>query len=516
MLLCCAGLLFGCGGPQPKSSPGASVAIRLPAGDWGKLDPVYTSNSSAYQIDNALYDRLTYVNSVSGQIVPYLATSWISRAAGSLSLTLRTGVTCSDGTPVTASVVAASLNRFTSLSSYAVSYLGPGPYRVVADDATHVTVTVGTPYSVDMIAFGLSEPQADIVCPAGLEGNADFSTHSYGSGPYTLTSVVPGDSVTTTVRRSWHWGPLGASGADPGLPSSLVFKKVDSETTAANLLITGGLNLAQIAGSDVTRLKENKSLANIVGNNALSDVLHYNEAPGHSTNDLKVREAISTAINRKSYSQVANSGFSVPATSIIATGARCYASETASLLPQPSTTNSRAILLQDGYALASNGILSKNGEPLTFHLIYTSSQAAGVEYIQSQLAAVGINAIITEYPSATFIQLWRTGRWDGVIQPEFQGSTYLLAWAEISASPLSDPLNWGKVNNPTASAALQEARTTNGTQSCDAEKRFQTAMLQNYDLLPLATTSYQLFGSKGLTWAPDISGFNVAQIRWTG
>jgi len=92
-------------------------------------------------------------------VILYLATSW-RVTPGSATLTLRKDVTCSDGTPVTASVVAASLRRLgapETRAPYAVRTFGVGGYTVTADDAGGtVTVTLNRPFSD--VLLGLAMP----------------------------------------------------------------------------------------------------------------------------------------------------------------------------------------------------------------------------------------------------------------------------------------------------------------------------------------------------------------------
>ncbi len=69
-------------------------------------------------------------------ISPYLAKSWTT-SPSTIVFTLRKDATRQDGTPITATVVANSLHRFTdpaTKSSQAARLLTPGPYTISADD----------------------------------------------------------------------------------------------------------------------------------------------------------------------------------------------------------------------------------------------------------------------------------------------------------------------------------------------------------------------------------------------
>ena len=61
------------------------------------------------------------------------------------------------------------------------------------------------------------------------------------------------------LRQGWNWGPLGRKSAD--LPDTQIWKIVTDDTTAANLLLTGGLDLGTFfGGPDVDRLVASTSL----------------------------------------------------------------------------------------------------------------------------------------------------------------------------------------------------------------------------------------------------------------
>src|SRR6185312_6445928 len=80
----------------------------------------------------------------------------------------------------------------------------------------------------------------------------------YGSGPYTLVSAAHGGDVVFQRRDEWKWGPQGTTAKN--LPARVVIRFVDNDTTRANLLLTGGVDVGTIAGADVDRLVASKQL----------------------------------------------------------------------------------------------------------------------------------------------------------------------------------------------------------------------------------------------------------------
>src|SRR5262245_36281596 len=102
--------LAACGGNGSASaSSGQNFAngktfTMVLGSDPGSLDPQCTSLSTALETDAFMYDPLVNIDP-QGNMVAGLAEKW-SGTATTATYTLRKNVTCSDGSPLTASVVA--------------------------------------------------------------------------------------------------------------------------------------------------------------------------------------------------------------------------------------------------------------------------------------------------------------------------------------------------------------------------------------------------------------------------
>ena len=101
-------VLSACGGAQGSSST-LTLGVITPATTFEAPDMNW-GNESTY--NQAVYDSLVQV-SPTGVIEPHLATAWSYNADKTvLTMTLRTGVTFTDGTPFDASVAAQNLEAF--------------------------------------------------------------------------------------------------------------------------------------------------------------------------------------------------------------------------------------------------------------------------------------------------------------------------------------------------------------------------------------------------------------------
>jgi peptide/nickel transport system substrate-binding protein len=101
-------VLSACGGPAGSSST-LTLGVITPATTFEAPDMNW-GNESTY--NQAVYDSLVQA-SPAGVIESHLATAWSYNAASTvLTMTLRTGVKFTDGTPFNASVAAKNLEAF--------------------------------------------------------------------------------------------------------------------------------------------------------------------------------------------------------------------------------------------------------------------------------------------------------------------------------------------------------------------------------------------------------------------
>src|SRR5262249_16904804 len=87
----------------------------------------------------------------------------------------------------------------------------------------------------------------------------------------------------------------------------VTLKVITNESTAANLLLSGGLNVAGVSGADRSRLDKQSKLFKIVSP-AQPNELFFNENAGPPPPSLTLRKALVQALNLNQIGQVATSG----------------------------------------------------------------------------------------------------------------------------------------------------------------------------------------------------------------
>ena len=131
-----------------------------------------------------------------------------------------------------------------------------GAKSVTANDAAGtVTITLKAPYNALLTA--LATPYVgSIICPAGVAHPASLNAAPDGSGPYVLdkSRSVRGSTYVFTLRKNYNWGPGGWSATKAGVPTTIIDRVITDDTTAANLLTTGQVDIAPIFGINEQRV----------------------------------------------------------------------------------------------------------------------------------------------------------------------------------------------------------------------------------------------------------------------
>jgi peptide/nickel transport system substrate-binding protein len=502
----------GGGGQAGGAQAGGSVAIRL-TGDWDTLDPAMSINENGEVVSSFVYDNLLSLDKKS-ESAPYLATSW-KQTGTAITFDVRTDATCSDGTKVTPSVIAGSLKRTFDPATKAPlvkRYFGAGPFTVTSNDAQHtVTVDLGKPHNTTAL-YGFTQPVTAIVCPASLKDPAKLEGGGIGSGPFTLTSATHGQGVELAVRKDWKWGPQNAKTTDAGFPGSVQFKVVDNDTTAANLLLTGGLDIGRVGGTDVARLKANKDLIYQPSNNVSLQVLVFNQGAKHATADPAVRKALMMAVNPKEYIKAAFNGLAVGSSNLIIPDRPCYDESVGKLLPPNDLDQAKKVLEDAGYTRGADGKLEKNGKPLTMELLGNLTFGNGPDYIVSQFEALGVTTKLDKLDQGTYLDKLTHGTFDSAIHPALYASL-----AQSIAAFMGDPppagTNYAQVSAPGATEAFTAALAATGQDDqCGHLVDAESAFFDTSAMLPLASITFNWFG-KQTTFGADGSYVEGWSIR---
>jgi peptide/nickel transport system substrate-binding protein len=301
--------LAGC-----SSSTGTTASTGGSGTDGGVYDlGIITPNGNIDPLTTTDYDTMWLVGlasagliieSTSGKLEPQLATSWTQSASKlNWTVTLRQGLKFSNGTPVTANDVVWTFDQILSPSSQS-------PAASSFDGILKSVKATGT----DTVVFTLDEPYSDFpylltgantwILPTGTN-YANWIKDPVGAGQFTLEKYTPGESVTYE-KNPYYWdaSAIKLSGVD-----------VTFYSTAQDLLLafqSGQIDQIQSTSDPSVNVTLGTQYRKQNAGYSKFDGIVFNVAKA-PFNNVKVRQAIAWALDRKAIVSTAYSGAGVTA-----------------------------------------------------------------------------------------------------------------------------------------------------------------------------------------------------------
>ncbi len=267
------------------------------------LDPqVHTGGGISYL--RPVYETL-FTLSPKDEVRPFLATA-IKQDGLKVTLTLRKGVSFSDGTPFDAAAVVANIER--GIQKGVLAALKPVAGAAANPDGT-VSITLKKPDP--SLARDLTSEAGMMISPRALKDPA-LDRNPVGTGPYVYDKAASREGVVRVYTPNPHyWAPK-----EIGLKKLEIFELPD-DTARLNALKTGqidmGIWLANPQAAILDRTPGLKLLRNSGGYTYHLIIQDRDGKKVPAFADKRVRQAMNYAINRPAYSRAIDFGLSVPA-----------------------------------------------------------------------------------------------------------------------------------------------------------------------------------------------------------
>ena len=391
-------LAAGCNAGWTAMSPGGGVAgdrnelVVATGAEPINLDFTTTSGAAIPQLLlNNVYETLVKIGQ-NGDIEPLLAHSWtISDDRLVYDFYLQPGVTFFNlsRTPFTAHDVVASFDRTQTDWLNAIAGGMAIIEKTEAIDDLHVRVTLSRPSN--QFLFTLGTP-AGAIFPADID--FDKATETIGTGPFTVTSVSPGQHIILEGRQD-YWGE------PPGM-QRIEVRYMQDTTAAVNAFRAGEINMmVNLASGDQTRQLENEPGVQVLVGTSTGDVLWSFNNRRPPFDDVRVRRAFAYAVDFSALNDAVAAGFGTLVATMVTPQDPFFEDLTNEFPYDPA--RARELIVE--YA-AEQGITELNVTLDVPNLLY-ATQAA--EVIQSYLAQVGVNASINilEFPAVWLDQVFR-------------------------------------------------------------------------------------------------------------
>jgi peptide/nickel transport system substrate-binding protein len=508
---CAAGAPPGGGDSTDGVLADGKTFTAVMATDPGTLDPFTTVMGSARQIDRYLYGRLVEVQN-DGEVLAGLAAEWEADTE-TATFTLREGLTCEDGTPLTASDVAANISFIgdpANGSPLAGLQVQPGTTAVGDDAAGTVTVTSGRPDAFLLQNVG----SISIVCGTVVDDPDARAAGEGATGMFTLTEITPNSQYTLTRRDGVTWGPGDWDPEQPGLPAEVVYRVIPNETTAANLLLSGEVNSALVLGPDRQRLRDAGLFSTELP--LAAGQLIFNQAEGRPTADQAVREALAQALDLDQLGQVLTGGEGTAAKSLVTIAPNpCQADVVDGLLPEFDEKAAAASLDDAGWKVGSDGVREKDGVAMEITLVTPTTLgnggSAAAELMQATWKTLGVTATVKTLDAPALSEtLFATGDWDVSAAPLGVSLPSMLVPFYSGPTP-PNGTNFASVADDAYTTAVSAASSKPGTDGCADWNAAEEALFTSVSVVPYANNVLTTFGQKATFTEGD--GIDPASIR---
>lgn len=261
------------------------------------FDPHKTTSSSDFILLNLIYDRLVHQDA-DGNPVPGLAESWaFSDDMQKLTLTLRQGLTFSDGETFNAEAVKANLERAMEPDSITSPLLKAVDTVDVVDEYT-VALALNRPGA--HLVLTLSDLPGMMVSPAAFANPEQLATTPVGIGRFDVHQVDPGARYELVATEN-YWDP------DALKLGGFTIDVITDPETALNGVRSGEYHCALVSPAMIAPAEQIPD-ATVKARTVLTQTVLYFNQSMEALSDPQVRRAINLAIDREAILQAAQEG----------------------------------------------------------------------------------------------------------------------------------------------------------------------------------------------------------------
>jgi peptide/nickel transport system substrate-binding protein len=480
------------------------------------LDPQYSTTGATQQASQQIFETIVGRDRFL-QPAPGLALSWTQVDPLTWEIKLRKGVKFHNGKDFTAEDVVFSVKRIPLVPDSPSSYKRnvAAIKDVVAVNPTTVRFLLKTP-----------SPQLPLdlsfiyVLPSTTPAEAtldDFNKGKYviGTGPFKLVEWVRGDRLVVE-KNAAYWGKKSSF-------DKVIFRPIISDPSRVATLLAGDVDIIdQVSPVDQERLRQDPRVSLLSMPAATMMYIHMdtnrdkspfvkakdgNPLEKNPLKDLRVRQALSLAINRTALVERVLSGAAEPTGAFVPKGMVGWASDIKPDAYDPE--KAKKLLAEAGYP---------NGFSLTLHgpndRYLNDEQVA--QTIGQFFARVGIDMKVQALPYSVFgtaatnleysIFLMGFGNTTG---DAARGMTAVLATFDKTSGNGAN--NRGRYSNPKFDELIKEASLATNAKKRDGflQEAARVAIAQDHGILPLyfQTTTWAL--RKGLAYETRMDEYTL-------
>ncbi len=397
--------------------------------DFTTMDPMDTSDTLSGGIQRMIMDGLFGFDD-DMKIYPMLATGYeANEDATEFTITLREGISFTDGTPWNADAALANFAKWDdeSLGLKRTTFLcGVLDSFEKVDDYT-IKVYLTEPFGA--FISNLAHPACVIMSPKQIEAGVEACAEApVGTGQYTFVEWIEGDHLTVELNPDW-WGydaeicgGTALADSDAGF-HSVTFRPVTESATRVAMIQSGDAQIIWPTPTEsVSVLEADPNVTSYTDEGLVVRYIMLNTQKEPYT-DKRVRQAIDYAIDKDAYIQVVKNGLSTKADSVIAPAVQYHKGN--EVRPY-DVEKAKELLAEAGYP---------DGFTTTVMYANTTANQKQAEFLKQQLAQVGINLELNGMESAILNERIQDVNVPG---SEAEVEFYIIGW-----SPSTGDADWG-------------------------------------------------------------------------
>jgi peptide/nickel transport system substrate-binding protein len=512
--LLAAGLL---GGSCLLAAPLAAQELKIAVGaEPTSIDPLYHNLNPNLAIARHLFNQLAEQDPKQ-RLKPGLALSWKPLDDTNWELKLRPGVKFHDGSPFTPEDVIFSVDRADKVpnSPSALSIYTKSIKEIVVVDPLTIRIKTNGPYPLLMEDLSNIAIQSKKAAAGKTTDDFNKGIAAIGTGPFKFVEWVPGNRLVLE-RNDDYWGQKPHW-------KTVTIRPITSAASRLAALLAGDVDFIEdVPTTDVKSLKDNPkvALAQTVSNRVI--YLHIdterdqspgvadksgNPLPKNPLKDLRVRKALSKAINRQAIVDRIMEGIAIPA---------------GQLLPDGFFGVSPNLKVEAYDPEGAKKLLAEAGYPQGFQLTLAGPNNRYIndgkicEAIAQMLSRIGVDTKVETMPQNIFFTR----------ASKLEFSLMLVGWGSgtgEASSPLKSllatankekgmgPSNRGHYSNAKLDATLDQALAT--IDSEHREKLLQEATeigINDLGIIPLHYEVSTWGMRKDLKFVPNSNQFTLA------
>jgi len=480
-----------------------------------QLDPHISGSWNTFRIifhmfEGLVAQDLTRDDLPQPPIVPALAEDWTISDDGLVyTFTLRKGVTFHDGTPWDAAAAVFNFDRMMNEESpHYNSIAGPKlrwvlgdveSYRAVDDYTFEITLKGRNSEFLRRLTQG-GVGSVRMVSPAAVEkyGNDGLTNNPVGTGPFKFVERVFGEKVVLEDNET-YWNE-----ARRPKVGRIIFRGISEVATRELALQTGEVDIIATPSPDSVEYLEAQEFKIVKGPVSTAYVLWLNTREPYFQ-DPRVRQAVAMAIDREGMAQYLKRGLAIPAYGILNYGGPGYDPEFKDYPYDPE--KAKQLLAEagypDGFETRMDWTLGGGGD------VDTGAEA---QWIQRNLAAIGINASIELFDNNTYWDMLAKGAREGTGMMSVSWGETGFFWLDVVASQASLPpkgFNVGYYDNPRIDELLTQAEEAVTDQEQSEKLREINQIISDDAAIFTYYTPIQVYAMQ-----PNVDGLVMAPQHW--